>query len=74
MPCPAHKLRSMLLTKARIKRFRERMGWSLEELGTKIGVTGQAVWTWESGSRTPSGPARKLLEQLMNGEKAEPKE
>lgn len=60
-----------MITAAKIKRFRKKMGWTRTELAAKVGVSEQAVWYWEKGTRSPSGPAQRLLEQIVNGTRGE---
>lgn len=45
----------------RIKDLRRRAGYTLEELGARLGIKGHSVWRLETGRRTPS---LELLESL----------
>lgn len=47
-----------------VARLREKLGLTQYELAEMIGVSSVAVHYWETGKRTPSRPATKLLEQL----------
>jgi DNA-binding transcriptional regulator YiaG len=44
--------------------LRRGLNLSQEALGAKLGLSKQEVNMWEAGTRKPSGPALKLLEQL----------
>ena len=48
----------------RLREVRRTRGWSQEDTARVFGVRVGAIARWESGDRTPSGPAYKLLEQL----------
>jgi DNA-binding transcriptional regulator YiaG len=37
----------------------------METLANQLGVTRQAVSQWEKGTTTPTGPARRLLSQIL---------
>lgn len=51
--------------KERIRRLRDALGYSQEQLAREVGYTSRStVSFWESGGRTPRGAARKNLEQL----------
>lgn len=47
----------------RIKELRKQSGYTLEELGERLGMKGHSVWRLETGRRTPS---LELLEQLAD--------
>ena len=51
----------MSLAAEDVRRVRETLGWSREELATRLDVSTEAVKTWEDGTRNCSGPARLLL-------------
>ncbi len=53
------------MTKEKIKKLRKRLMMNTREFGEACGVSSRTVEDWEQGRRKPSGPARKLLEQLM---------
>ena len=38
---------------ARLAALRETRGWSMEQLGERLGVSRQSVWYWESAQREP---------------------
>ena len=40
---------------------RKSAGLTMESLGERLGVTRQAVSSWENGESIPGGPARRLL-------------
>jgi len=48
-----------------IQRLRKRLKLTQAALGQRLGVTRAAVSLWESGDRTPSGPAVMILSQLQ---------
>lgn len=45
----------------RIRELRVKKGLEIEELATKLQVTRQTIWNWESGEKPPG---RKNLEKL----------
>ena len=47
-----------------IKNFRTTLGWTQEELASKLGVTQESVCQWELGKRTPGRPVLMLLSLL----------
>ena len=62
------------MTGDEIRRWRESLGQSRTWLAERCGVSARTVEAWEQGSRTPSGSALLLLEQLVAREKpAKPK-
>lgn len=44
-----------------IRELREQHGWTQRELGERVGVSGHAVWCWESGTKIPSVPTLRKL-------------
>lgn len=52
-------------TGAKIKAWREGIGQPRRWLAEKLGVSAKTVESWEYGVRNPSGPALRLIEQLM---------
>lgn len=54
------------LTGADIKAWREGIGRPRRWLADQLGVSAKTVESWEYGVRNPSGPAPRLIEQLMN--------
>lgn len=48
----------------KVRRLREALDWTQQELAESIGVVRTLVTLWEKGIRTPSGPAAILLSQL----------
>lgn len=55
------------MTPDAIRKFRKSKGLSQEELGKLCGVGKSAVSQWESGSNVPTGSAKILLEEFLNG-------
>ena len=55
-----------------IRAFRRRTGLSLDGLAEKLGVSRQAVWYWETGSREPRSATVAKLKQLGLSLKHEP--
>lgn len=52
-------------TPDRIKKLREALGWSQEQLAKEVGYAGRSSISYlESGQKKPDGPALKNLEQL----------
>ncbi|MBL9124887.1 MAG: helix-turn-helix transcriptional regulator [Planctomycetaceae bacterium] len=51
---------------SKVRPIREANGWTQEELAERIGVTRSLVTHWESGIRTPTGPAAILLHDLAS--------
>lgn len=49
---------------ADVKALRESLGWTQGDLADHLGVTRTLVTHWESGLRTPNGPAAILLADL----------
>ncbi|WP_226655856.1 DNA methyltransferase [Guptibacillus hwajinpoensis] len=47
-----------------IKNFREKRGWTQEELAKKVGVSKGTINRWEKGASTPSKLANERLTQL----------
>lgn len=57
-----------------VKALRKKLGWTRQELATKMGISLETVERWELGKNQPSPMARKLLKlliDLMDGEIAE---
>lgn len=50
----------------RIRALRAHHGWSRQQLADEVGVSCRTIEGYEAG-RTPSPPARKILEDLMEG-------
>lgn len=51
--------------KERIRRLRDALGWSQEQLAKEVGYAGRATaCMWENGDRKPTPPARLILEKL----------
>lgn len=48
-----------------MRKFRERFGFSQEQLARILGVTGRTVHRWEALEADPSGLARQQLERLI---------
>lgn len=48
----------------RIRRIRQRAGWTLQELGDTVGVARQTVWQWENGDRTPDEYHQAVLQRI----------
>jgi len=46
---------------SRIRQLRQQSGYTLEELGARLGMKGHSVWRIETGRRTPS---LELIEKL----------
>ena len=51
----------------RIKAIREQMGLNQFDFAAKLGVSRDAVNSWECGRRKPAAPIRKILELIENG-------
>ncbi|MCB1206732.1 MAG: helix-turn-helix domain-containing protein, partial [Verrucomicrobiae bacterium] len=49
-----------------IKAWREGIDQPRKWLAEQLGVSVKTVESWEYGVRNPSGPALRLIEQLMN--------
>lgn len=50
---------------ARIRNARKAMGWTLEELGNKLGVSKVSVWAWEQNRCQPRAEVlRRLSSEL----------
>lgn len=52
------------MTTADIRNLRRALGLNTTEFGALVGVSGRSVEDWEQGRRKPSGPARKMMEQI----------
>lgn len=57
------------MTKDDIKAYRTRKGMTQTELGNLCGVGKSSVSHWESGVTEPSGSAKMILEELLNGDR-----
>ena len=55
-----------LYEKEDIKKIRENAGMSQSVFAEMIGVSKKTIEAWESGSSSPQGPARRILEFLDN--------
>ncbi|MEC0234034.1 helix-turn-helix transcriptional regulator [Paenibacillus kribbensis] len=44
---------AVIYFKENLKRFREDRGWSKEELGERVGVSGTMIGYWEKGTNEP---------------------
>lgn len=53
-----------------VKKIRQKLGLTQEELAERLGVTQTAVSYWEDGKRRPRGPAVKLLASFLEEVKA----
>jgi putative transcriptional regulator len=49
-----------------IRHIRRYLGLNAADFGALVGVSGRTVEDWEQGRRKPSGPARKIMEQIKN--------
>ena len=49
----------------RLRELREERGWSQEDLGREIGVTGAAVGMWEQGRRSPDSVTLARMASLL---------
>lgn len=52
------------MTSQEIKDLRQRLGWTLREMGDVLGVSHMAISKWERGERTPGPYKRAALERL----------
>jgi DNA-binding transcriptional regulator YiaG len=52
----------------KVKALRESCGWTQHQLAEYLDVSRPLVALWETGDRTPSGPAAILLSQLQSRE------
>lgn len=53
-----------------VKSIREKLGLTQAQLGEAVGVDQSTVSNWENG-KSPSGPARRILESLSPAPKPE---
>lgn len=60
------------MSPAEISAFRKLKGLSQTELGKLCGVGNSAISQWESGATQPTGPAKKLLQEYMSGQRKTP--
>ena len=58
------------MTGRQIKSMRRKLNLTQTELGERLGVTRVAVAYWESGRRTPRGPALLMLREIEKKTKA----
>ncbi len=47
--------------------LRRAVGLTRPELARIVGVSRSAIWRWETGSRTPRGPARDRYLDVLRG-------
>jgi DNA-binding transcriptional regulator YiaG len=52
-------------TKEEVRRARKALQATQKDLALVVGVSVQTVKSWESGDRSPEGPATKLIRWLM---------
>ncbi len=57
-------MRGEPIDKDRVKRLRERLGLSQQELATRLGVHAATIHRWESGKSEPIKPYMEKLEAL----------
>lgn len=55
----------MTLDPLNIRRLRARLGWTQLTLAKSLGVSQALISAWESGKRTPGGPAKEVLRSLL---------
>ena len=48
-----------------IRELRASRNWSRRELAEAVGVSGQAVYTWESGRKLPSLPSLRTIAHVF---------
>lgn len=51
----------------RVKYYRNRKGWSQEQLARQVGVSLNTVQRWEAGKTTPSPLALSRLKEVLEG-------
>lgn len=51
--------------KTDIRRRRERLGWSRENLADRLCVTATTVYRWETGRVDPSRAYQRLMDQVF---------
>ncbi len=49
-----------------VRDLRASRNWSRRELGEAVGVSGQAIYTWETGRKVPSLRALRALSQVFD--------
>jgi|SaaInlStandDraft_3_1057020.scaffolds.fasta_scaffold293995_1 DNA-binding transcriptional regulator YiaG len=49
----------------RLKEWRERLELTPPQMARYVGVSYHAWLSWENGSRSPRGPAKRLMEVLQ---------
>lgn len=59
------------MSASEVKKIRDRLGLTQEQLAQKLGVTQTAVSYWEDGKRKPRGPVVILLQSLRDAGKKE---
>ena len=52
------------MTPATLKRIRQALGWSQQEMADAIGVGRIAVARWETGTRRISEPVARLVQRI----------
>lgn len=57
-----------LVTASWIKKRREAMGFSPQELAERVGTSANQIYRYESGDRKPGGPAKAALWYALNEE------
>ena len=55
----------MPLIGARAKELRERLGKTVEEIASAVGVGENTIWRWETGKTQPSGARVSLLADAL---------
>lgn len=56
---------------ARLRRFRERRGWSVDDLAGKAGVSRQAISSWETSKALPTPALLKRISAALRVEIAD---
>ena len=59
-------LNASLMKKVNVRKLRDRLNLSRQELADRIGCTERAVRAWEENTRNPIGAAQRVLEQLAS--------
>lgn len=54
------------MTGKEIKEARLKLGLTQEKFGEKLGSAKRTVQDWESGLRNPSGPAKILIQRMLD--------
>ena len=55
----------MTTTSEQLRGFRERQGWTREQLARRLDVSVETVRSWETGRRPMEGPAARLVAVMM---------